>query len=293
MTEHANSTEGRLDRSYAGNLAENARFPDDEISLIDLWRIVMRRWVWVLVGFIAFVAAGVAFALFSPPVFEASAKIQIGQVRSDSGEDRASIPIVSATVASAELLQSSSDLVGSGELKSVSITAQSDVWPAILDIVAVGSTPEAARQTIEQTLARLLGAHQIAYDDAISPFLDRSNVLAERHSEVQETLREYDAGIQALRTTDPILAMLLLSEKSDLAERLAQIEAEISEVRVRLSSPMTFPSHQVGSILASDVPASPRPPLVLALSVAFGLVGGLIIALVAEFFTKARQVSAQ
>ena len=58
----------------------NQAYPDDEISLIELWDILVKRKAVIALCFLLCVAGGAAFAYLQAPVYEASVKIRIGQV---------------------------------------------------------------------------------------------------------------------------------------------------------------------------------------------------------------------
>ena len=52
----------------------------DEISLLELWQILVRRKQWILLTLAVCVAAGLAFVYIKAPVYQASVKVRIGQV---------------------------------------------------------------------------------------------------------------------------------------------------------------------------------------------------------------------
>lgn len=56
---------------------------DDEISLIELWQILVERKILIVLVFVTCVIAGAAFAYLQPPVYHANAKLRIGQVAGD------------------------------------------------------------------------------------------------------------------------------------------------------------------------------------------------------------------
>ena len=64
------------------NLIRNGSsgYREDEISLIDLWQILVRRKSWVFACFIICVIIGGLYTILKPPVFEATTQIRIGQI---------------------------------------------------------------------------------------------------------------------------------------------------------------------------------------------------------------------
>lgn len=74
--------------SNGGELPPGYYVADDEISLFDLWLVlVRRRWLMVAV-FIVVVASGLAYALTRPTVYEYAATLAIGEVFKSGGEDQ-------------------------------------------------------------------------------------------------------------------------------------------------------------------------------------------------------------
>jgi len=61
---------------------------DDEISLIDLWLVLVKRRNILLAIVLAFLAAGVTFALVKPVVYNYSAVLQIGLMTGQDGENQ-------------------------------------------------------------------------------------------------------------------------------------------------------------------------------------------------------------
>ena len=61
-------------------------YPDDEISLLELWQILVKRKAWVFACFIAFTLAGATYGQLKAPVFEATITLRIGQIQAGGGE---------------------------------------------------------------------------------------------------------------------------------------------------------------------------------------------------------------
>ena len=60
----------------------------------------------------------------------------------------------------------------------------------------------------------------------------------------------------------------------------------------KLARPLTQPTELMGEINAPTEPAKPKKALVVALSAVLGLMGGVMLAFIAEFIGKARGTAA-
>jgi uncharacterized protein involved in exopolysaccharide biosynthesis len=68
-------------------MAERYQLPDDEISLFDLWLVlVRRRWLMALI-FVVIAGLGLAYALTRPDVYEYTTTLSIGQIFKSGDED--------------------------------------------------------------------------------------------------------------------------------------------------------------------------------------------------------------
>jgi LPS O-antigen subunit length determinant protein (WzzB/FepE family) len=81
-------------------------------------------------------------------------------------------------------------------------------------------------------------------------------------------------------------------ERGRLSTALNALDAEKPSLMQKLTRPLTQPTELMGEITAPTKPAKPKKALVLALSVVLGLMGGVMLAFVAEFAAKARGTAA-
>ncbi|MDZ7804370.1 Wzz/FepE/Etk N-terminal domain-containing protein [Thiohalophilus sp.] len=62
-------------------------YPDDEISLIDLWNTLMRRKKVLITAFAAVIVVAIIYLLLAKPVYESRAIVEIGRAGNKVVED--------------------------------------------------------------------------------------------------------------------------------------------------------------------------------------------------------------
>lgn len=256
-------------------------YPDDEISLIELWQILARRKVLILVCFIVSLAAGGAVAFLQAPVFEANVSLRIGQVRSGP-EEESSVPLESAPEMSARLL-------ARGEVSKATLQKDSKT---IIQLAATGSNPEEAKRKLEDAVQEVLNAHEATLAESTGPVAERIKALDLQHGVYSKQDAEISALINQLRQRDPVQAALLVQERRSISSAFNQLEAERLRLAQLLTPPQTQATELLGSITAPAAPVKPKKVLVLALAAVLGVMGGVMLAFFAEFMSKAKQTIA-
>ena len=248
--------------------------PDGEISLIELWQMLARRKALILGCFIVSLAAGAAVAFLQAPVFEANVSLRIGQVNS--------VPLDNAPEMTARLL-------ARGEISKA--TPQKDS-KTIVQLAATGSNPEEAKRKLEDAVREVLKTHEATLAESTGPVVERIKALDLQHEAHSKQYAEISALINQLRQRDPVQAALLVLERGSISSVFNQLEAERVLLAQRLTPPQTQATELLGSITAPATPAKPKKALVLALAAVLGVMGGVMLALFAEFMAKAKQAIA-
>lgn len=266
--------------------------PDSEVTVLDIWRTVLRRKI-VIGAWTAFcIAVGAAFAFLSPPVYEASVKLSIGQLPVASGLS----PLESAEDISSRALAQFGEDVAQGIkrerpfLKRAAAQKSAD-W--ILDLTAEGDTPDEAAILLTRVVESIQATHNATFQRNIQLLNERlTNMEVERQA-VKQQLHHAGLLLEQLKQQNAVQASIFIVEVSRISTFLSELESEKTALAQRLAPPQTRPTELLGEIIAPAKPASPKKAMALILSAALGLIGGVMLAFFADFVAKARRTDSE
>ncbi len=256
---------------------------EDEVSLIDLWRVITKRkrFVFITVA-VVFSLVGM-WLLIAKPVYESRAVLGLGQVGS----------IESPQLVVQRLKEEyrvKDDSEGERPLPLLSAVKIMDKTLANgIELVVQAHSAEEARQFLDSIIGTMMQRHKRLFDLGR---IEQQNQLAslERHRQAIErglgTIRE---RITALSRGDASLAGLLTLEQDRLIQQLPQVEQQIAVVRLAMSELQSSPTFMLRQPTLPVEPVKPKPALYMVLAGMVGLMLGIFGAFFAEFIGKMRK----
>lgn len=255
----------------------------DEISILELWQILVRRKAIILLCFVICLAAGAAFAFLTPPVFEARVKLRIGQVQ---GAAQLENPDELATRLIANFGEAAAD-GGRREPAWLTRAAVQKNATSIIELVTEGASPADAADLLTRVLADVQKAHGEMYQRNLGLLNERLQSLDQQRTALQQQYEVASRLVEQLRQRDAIQASLIMLERSRISAAISALDAEKPELMQKLFPPQTRLTEQLGEISAPGKAARPNKGLILALAAMLGLMGGVMLAFVVEFAAKA------
>ncbi|WP_266171417.1 Wzz/FepE/Etk N-terminal domain-containing protein [Dyella subtropica] len=269
----------------------------DEVYLVDLWRIFSREWRWVAAALVVALACTYAFTHRLKNQWEATAWIQIGQVGQVGPLPQGQDPKIEPLQRVLERLQMApfqngvmSNLGFSPDSPEAQLYRKSiklDPLPYAGPLVRMSLraySPQQARQFAEATVKQLQAIHQqleatpltLAHArlDEIQTAL--RDALAER-DRLQQAItpgNRDDAGGKSIQ--NPLLASVLLSSKNTEIRGLQSARSDLAD---RLSSTYTYETSLLGAIYVPDRRASPNLVLIWGVGIFLGASLGALIAM--------------
>lgn len=258
---------------------------DEAVSLVDLWHVLVdRRWL-IVATFAVIVAAGLGYVLLKSPVYEASARIRVGQVAGTG-------LIETVEVLSSRLMAKYGEIVATGVKRPrpflVRAAAPRGVT-GVIDLVVEGGTPDDAVALLERIHADIKALHDDAYRRGVALLDDAVRHIDERRAALQTQLDESAPLMDRLARQDVAQASLVMLERSRIAALITELDSDKPKLAQKLLLPQTAPTELVEPITAPAWPSAPRRVLIGALSVVLGLIAGVMLALVADFLARARR----
>ena len=252
---------------------------DDEIGLIDLWLILRKRWVWVAGILLLSIAAAVAYITLTPPTYEAHAKIQVGKVHALGHIENTGV-IVDRLI----------DHYGSKReipyLKEASRVSDS---PGVVSLITVGSTPQESHGYLMRILSELIQRHEVAYRNAITPLQQRLTTIEDLSVLLKKQIDHLDKLAEDHNDSQPLRGSVIALERSRFSSVINALEREELQLQQKLTGIHTYATKIVSDPALPEFSSTPRKTLSLALSIAFGLMMGILASFLLEFYQSARK----
>lgn len=256
---------------------------DDEISLLELWQILAKRKALIMACFVLCLGGGAAFAFLTSPVYEASVKLRIGQVQGNGGL------LENAEELSARILAHYGKDVAAGITRERpfinTATVQKGVTTTV-QLTAEGDTPEDAARLLDDVVKGVRKTHMAMFENNLKPIVERLKSLDEQRASLQQQYADLTQLAERLKERDNVQASLLMIERSPITNSLDQQATERLRLSQQMTPPATRPTELIGEITAPAKPSNPKKALVLALAAVLGVMGGVMLAFIAEFLSK-------
>lgn len=249
----------------------------DEISLFDLWDILVQRRWWIVGVWALTLLAAVAYLLVTKPVFESRAVVQIGQVAGDL--------IVPPAALVLELRERHQIGEPGRELPYLQ-SAKKEGDDAVV-LVAEAHTASAAQEFLLKAVQEIVGHQQQRYEAgerlqeaalaAAAAQIEDLNQQARRFSEMTDSV-----------TIDEAVKALLILQRSTLQTDLTKLHQQRFELQSNLSPLKSYPSRLVREPTLAEKASAPKRGLILALALVLGGMLGGMAAFFVEFLNKAK-----
>lgn len=259
----------------------------DEIYLIDMWRIFAREWRWFAAVLVLVLAATFAYAHLARPKWEANAWIQVGQIGSALQGTDPKVESFQRVIQRLQTLDFQNDVMKSAgfsaktpeaQLYRRSFKLEPEPYANLIKLSVRALSPEQARQFAAATVTQLQSIHQGI--EAL-PLKLANERLHEIQVELQGAIADRDqllhaAGQGDKYQTTPAVAGILLAGKN---EDIHSLQIAKSELINRLSPNYTFETSLAWPIRVSDGPASPNLMLTWGIGMFLGLFLGALAAM--------------
>ncbi|MDF4002305.1 Wzz/FepE/Etk N-terminal domain-containing protein [Luteibacter sp. PPL552] len=260
----------------------------DEIYLIDLWRVVRRRWLWMAGVALATCTATFAWLHVARHQWEALATVQVGQVgTAPSGMDPKVEPFarvlqrLQSVGFQAEVLRRMGVAKDSdaGRLYIASLALEPDPYANLIRLRVRAYSPAEARRAATATVDRLVAIHaalsqaQLAVTRARSADIDQT--LASAQGDRDRIARD----LQGASHADAMVANVALADTDAGIRTLKQIRGDFD---ARMTPSYTFPTSMPWPVTVSDHAVAPAQKPLMIIGVLVGLVLGVVAATAAD-----------
>jgi uncharacterized protein involved in exopolysaccharide biosynthesis len=252
----------------------------DEIYLLDLWRIFTRGWMWFLGVLVLTLACTYAFAHLVRRQWQATAWIQIAQVgQVPQGQDAKVEPLL-RVIERLELVPFENEILqGAGYARDSAVarlyrnSLKLEPMPYAGPLIRLTVRAYSREQAVELatvTVARLHAVHQRLEELPLKAARARlAGIEADLDTARADQARYRQAADAGGRdASGAVLASLLLANKNEEVRGLQQARTDLLE---RLGPVYTYPTSMVWPVYVPDKQAFPNPELTWGIGLLLGL----------------------
>lgn len=275
---------------------------EDEISLIDLWLVLVRR-RWVIAGItLLCVVLGTGYAWWQPVRYEYKTGMELAMIRGgySSTDDELNELILSKE----EIIALLEDLIIPAQRKKRSEDNETGPRVEVIERGGPGNlvlksvaTPENSiqvealhKEVVDALKARSRPVFEKRIDVYVQPLRFRKEILQEQMKTHQDQLqrlssRAYDAK------EDGVLGLIDAYQMSDIREKMAKTRLELSdtESEIEVIQEVSRPLRMRFLASQTENPVGAGKAVIVALSLIMGLMLGIFSAFFAEFLAQAKQ----
>ncbi|WP_446007928.1 Wzz/FepE/Etk N-terminal domain-containing protein [Candidatus Electrothrix sp.] len=292
---------------------------DDEIDLAELFLILWKRKILIILGTVVCALAGIGISIFMTEVYEIDALIEPGKRIVENEE----VPVASPIAIKEKVLAGVFDQNIQKELKisareypniyvdlpkdtnlvkfrieSSDIQRAKDILNAIL-LRITRDTEEKIKKTKDEIENKIKLA-KIVYQGKVN----QVKLLAEQVKETKATIEDFKMErkkAMSSRSTDAMAVLLYSNEiqnkqiyLNDLNRKLSDMETQSQASKIELEQLKLDLSNIIATQIdksptASSDPIKPKKILIVALSFLLGLMGTIMLAFILEYVQAARQ----
>lgn len=258
-----------------------------EISLFELWNILVKRKKIIASVIIGFLVLSGIYCLTKKSVYESKCSLQIGSVPNIG-------TIVSPDVVIYELNEMYGKEKNPGKilpyLYEVKIADNGDKNQVadVISLIAYGKTPEEAQLLLQKINETLLAEHKEKYDSAVLALKGKIASLEENMEILDQEIKGLNSKVESSGKDNEVVNSLLTFENVKLKQQRVNLSMEVLNLELQASELKARPTKVIIEPTIYETPANQRILLILAVALVAGVLMGVFIAFFMEFVQKAK-----
>lgn len=257
----------------------------DEINLVDLWRIFVKRRRIVIAMLVLSLLVGAGYWVYTPFVYDSRAVLQVGQVGQDNVIEQ---PELLELRLKEKYKQHSDDMP---RMTQINI----DKKGLIVVFLAQDRTAAGAQQYLNRIMHDLLAEHDKMFHqvaDIERQHLDSLGQKLARLDTISRKLSPSDPPQmkpgQTERFSKAIETGKLIVGAANIIVGAANIEDAYTKLHIALGDSLTYPTRVLSKPTMAVAPSKPNAKQLLVMALLFGTIGGIFIAFFVEFLARFR-----
>ena len=257
---------------------------EDELSLFDLWRILVKRKKVFFSTLIIIIAAAALWIFTSKPIYESRAVLVIGKV-APVGQLESPQTLMQRL---RETYKVDDPSEGSRVLPLVKdVGLVNKAAPDTIEISVWGYSSAQAQSFLKGVIEKILSAHKMLYELGIAEQNKLLDSLHNHRQEIKNALLETRRRISQ-GDADPSVSGLLALEMDTLSSQLPELDQKEAQLRLSLSELQSKGTAVIRQPTLPAGPIKPKPALYMAIAIVIGLIFGVMAVYIIEFLANVR-----
>lgn len=269
--------------------------PREELGLIDVAVVLIRRWLWVLLGLIAVWSVTWWWLSKSPVRYESRGVVKIGHSRVSfpiiPTKEQQDVLLEATPVAALRVYQEYAPHSPLGQKFGgafVSDTAFEKGADELLTIFARASSPEAARDFLDAVMTEFVASHKALYSDERGVMEQRLEVIDREKLRITSELKVLDESLARPDQDAALVAVKQLTRAQFLQQELS-LEQEAVRLRREILNLQSPPTQRVSDPTLQLAAVEPRRTVTWGIGTLLGLLLGCGLAFSIEFVQQVKQ----
>jgi uncharacterized protein involved in exopolysaccharide biosynthesis len=266
------------------NQIESLDIGENEISLIEIWQILIaRKWLIMAVPAMTVLIASVYLAL-AKPEFEYMANILIGQI--GRGQLVKNPGVIAKELSEKYRVDDNTAPKVLPRLSSVSFDKNGT--GSIVSFKAIDHTPIGAKAYLDEIVKEVLEEEIRLFEQGIQLKLAHLQSLTDQIKAFEAYQLQLEKHIEDVNKLDPAQAAILAVEQGKFLAIMPDLENQKYILQTSMSESESYPTKLIGESRLPEKPFRPKRALVLLLAGMSGLMLGIIAAFLADYIEKVR-----
>ena len=258
------------------------QYKGDEISLVDLWRVITKRKSTIIIVFIIISFFMILKTLIMEPVYESRSVIQIGKFSEDM--------LVEPALLMAQLGEEYQvDNISERELffpRISSISIDKTGPTAVLRISSNDVSAEGARVYLSSVVSNILSKHKSMFDKWLAIKEKRLAEIEKNIGDINLKISEMNETTDNIGTPNSTKDMMTLIEGGKLFFLRDEVSETLSNYRLSILKAESTKVLRIPTLQPRKI--KPKMMLGVILGLALGLLAGILAAFFHEFIVNAK-----
>jgi len=282
-------TQNSTDQQTALSTVHSDYGYQEELTLVDLYYILIKRKFFFIAVFLFVVLLIGAKTLLMKPVYESRAVIQVAQIGSESQFIEQPESLTRRLKENYRVNDESEGRRKLPYVESVSAGKGNNTDGGAITITSHANSAAEAHDFLSGIVQQLLQEHKTVFDKAIQERKKEFDELVRQIDSIQTQADVLSERIRMLTSQNPSLAGMLILEKTRIMAELPALLQRRGELEFALSSIKSKPTRVIRKPTLPVKQIKPRVGLYMLLSVLVGLMLGIFAVFFSEFISRVRQ----
>lgn len=260
---------------------------DYEISLFELWKILVERKKIIAGVIIGFLVLSGIYCLIKKPVYQSKTSLQVG-----------SVPNIGTIISPDVVIYELNEMYGKEKNRGMQLPYLHEVKIAdngaknqvadVVSLIAYGKNPEEAQSLLQKINNNILAKHKEKYISAVLALKGKIASLEENMEILDHEIEGLNSKVESSGKDSEVVNSLLTFENVKLKQQRVNLSMEVLNLELQASELKARPTNVIIEPTVNDGPVNQKTKLFLAVALVSGAFMGVFVAFFMEFVERAK-----